>query len=36
MDVFMLKNGTTSAPNTREQPYMYESYFFSTSYFLEI
>ena len=36
MDVFMLKNGTTSAPNTREQLYVYESYFFSTSYFLEI
>ena len=36
MDVFMLKNGTTSDPNTREQPYVYESYSFSTNYFLEI
>ena len=24
MDVFMLKNSTTSAPDTREQPYVYE------------
>ena len=30
MDVFMLKNGTTSTPNTREQPYVCESYSFST------
>ena len=28
MDIFMLKNCTTSAPDTREQPYAYESYFF--------
>ena len=36
MDVFMLKNCTTTAPDTREQLYVYGSYFFSTNYFLEI
>ena len=37
MDVFMLKNSTTSAPDTREQPYVYEwGLIFSTNYFLEI
>ena len=24
MDVFVLKNGNTSAPDTRKKPYMYE------------
>ena len=36
MDVFMLKNCTTSASDTIEQSYVYESYFFSTNYSLEI
>ena len=37
MDVFMLENCTTSAPNIRKQPYMYErSLFFFANYFLEI
>ena len=37
MDVFMLKNSTTSAPDTREQPYVQErGLIFSTNYFLEI
>ena len=26
MDIFMLKNCTTSTPNTRKQPYVYKSY----------
>ena len=37
MDVFVLKNGNTSAPDTRKKPYVYEwSLIFSRNYFLEI
>ena len=38
MDSFMVKNCTTSAPNTRKATVHVpvKSYFFSTNYFLEI
>ena len=37
MDVFVLKNDNTLAPDTRKKPYVYEwSLIFSRNYFLEI